>query len=168
METEEQRTLVLGALLKRIGTFNLGTFGGRLVLQKTIYLLQSYGLNLGYNFSWYIHGPYSPQLTKDAFRLQNIYSQIPAAEFTDPKIERRLTEFLKFVGDKKTDGDWLEQLACTHFLKSLNPAEKEANIIIKVLNHENHFTQEQCQRAWAYLVENKLIGIEGTICDGTS
>lgn len=157
MVNEEQRTLVLGALLKRIGSFNLCTFKGRLVLQKTIYLLQSYGLNLGYNFSWYIHGPYSTQLTKDAFRLQNIYSEIPAAKFTDSKIETRLTAFIAFLGDQKTDGDWLEQLACTHFLKAINPTEKETIIIEKVRNHEYHFTEEQCKKAWAYLVENKLI-----------
>lgn len=157
METEEQRTLVLGALLKRIGNFNLCTFKGRLVLQKTIYLLQSYGLNLGYTFTWYIHGPYSPQLTKDAFRLQEIYSEIPAAEFTDSNIENRLKKFITFLSDRKTDGDWLEQLACTHFLKALNPEESEEKIITKVLNHEYHFTKEQCKRAWSYLAENKLL-----------
>jgi uncharacterized protein YwgA len=157
MRIEERRTFLLGAVVKRIGNYNLGTFKGRLVLQKTIYLLQSYGLLMGYKFSWYIHGPYSPELTKDAFRLQSVYHQIPPAKFTDAKIEKRFTEFLQFLGDRKTDGDWLEQLTCTHFLKALNPIEKEEAIINKVLNHEYHFTKEQCQRAWEYLMANKLI-----------
>jgi uncharacterized protein YwgA len=157
MSDEEQRALVLGAVLKRIDSFNLCTFKGRLVLQKTVYLLQSYGLNLGYTFTWYLHGPYSPQLTKDAFRLQKIYDDIPAAQFTDTKIEQKLEKFLGFLGNRKADGDWLEQLACTHFLRELNPQEKEEIIIDKVLKHEYHFTRDNCEKAWAYLVENKLI-----------
>lgn len=157
MERVERRTLVLGALLKRIGNFSLDTFEGRLVLQKTIYLMQSYGLDVGYKFSWYIHGPYSPELTRDAFRLQAIYGEIPPAQFRSAEIENCLEDFLGFLGDSKTDGDWLEQLACTHFLKALNPSEKEDKIITKVLNHESHFTRSQCQKAWNYLLENKMI-----------
>jgi uncharacterized protein YwgA len=157
MGVEEQRTLVLGVLLKRIGNFDLSTFKGRLVLQKTVYLLQSYGINLGYKFSWYIHGPYSPDLTKDAFRLQKVFPQIPMAEFGDKKVEKCFEGFLNFVGEKKKDGDWLEQLACTHFLKVLNPEEEKTEVIHKVLKHEYHFTKEQCQKAWDYLEQNNLI-----------
>lgn len=125
--------------------------------KKTIYLLQSFGLNLGYKFSWYIHGPYSPELTKDAFRLQPIYEQIPPAKFSALRIEKCFQKFVEFLGEQKTDGDWLEQLACMHFLKALNPTEKEDVIIRRVLNHEYHFTEGQCQRAWTYLLENELI-----------
>lgn len=157
MKMEDERTFLLGTLLKRIGNFNLGTFKGRLVLQKTIYLLQTCGLNLGYKFSWYIHGPYSPELTKDAFRLQDVYKQIPVAEFTNPKIESKFNEFVSFLGERKTDGDWLEQIACTHFLKVLNPEEDKEEIIQKVLRHEYHFTKEQCRRAWDYLEKRNLI-----------
>jgi uncharacterized protein YwgA len=157
MNAEEEKTFLLGVVLKRIGNFDLGTFKGRLVLQKTIYLLQSYGLNLGYTFSWYIHGPYSPELAKTAFRLQKSFTQIPVTEFTEPQIEAKFSDFLGFLGEEKTNGDWLEQLACTHFLKAINPEEEKSEIIQKVLKHESHFTKKQCQEAWAYLVRNKLV-----------
>ena len=39
----------------------------RLKLQKTIYLLQANGLQLGYGFSWYRYGPYSQDLVQDAY-----------------------------------------------------------------------------------------------------
>jgi len=151
------RALVLGAVLKRIGNYDMSTFEGRLVLQKTVYLLQAHGLYLGYKFSWYVHGPYCPELTREAFELLPIYKRIPDAEFAKPQVEKRFEKFLSFLGDKKGDSDWLEQLACTHFLRVLNPRAKKEEIINIVLNHEPHFTKRQCEQAWNYLVQNGLI-----------
>jgi uncharacterized protein YwgA len=157
---EGERAVLLGLVLKRIARFDINTFEGRLVLQKTIYLLQSLGMYLGYKFSWYIHGPYSPDLTKDAFKLEPIYRNIPTVKFQDHKIEETLTAFNRFIGDRKKDADWLEQLACTHFLKALYPDSDEKTIIKNVMVHESHFTKEQCQQAWDYLVEKGLIAEE--------
>ncbi len=39
-------------------------FHSRLSLQKTVYLIQLAGIDLGYRFSWYRHGPYSRELPK--------------------------------------------------------------------------------------------------------
>lgn len=154
---EGKRAIILGIILKKIGNLNISTFEGRLVLQKTIYLLQSFGVYLGYKFSWYIHGPYSPDLTRDAFRLQPIYGEVPTVKFSDQKIEKCLKDFLKFVGDKKNDADWLEQLACTHFLKALNPKADRGTIVRAVLDHEYHFRQKECEEAWDYLTQHDLI-----------
>jgi uncharacterized protein YwgA len=69
----------LGGILKRIGNYNPemfeSSFNDRLIFQKTIYLLQAFGLYLGYYFSWYIHGPYSTTLTRDGFALIDKYSE---------------------------------------------------------------------------------------------
>ena len=152
-----ERALALGAVLKRIGNFDMSTFKGRLVLQKTIYLLQSFGLYFGYKFSWYIHGPYSPELTREAFKLKPFYRKVPHAKFAKSHTEKRFKEFLNFVGGKKRDADWLEQLACTHFLKALNPSANKEEIIEIVLNHESHFTKKECRKAWDYLIKLELI-----------
>lgn len=152
-----ERALALGAVLKRIGNFDLSTFEGRLVLQKTVYLLQSFGLYFGYKFSWYVHGPYSPELTREAFKLQPMYRKVPQVEFAKTRTEKRFQEFLDLIGDKKNDADWLEQLACTHFLRVLNPTASRKQIIRVVLNHESRFTREQCEKAWNYLAEQGLL-----------
>jgi len=47
----------------------LTTFDDRLVLQKAIYLAQAAGVDVGYGFKWYLKGPYSPGLTRDAFAV---------------------------------------------------------------------------------------------------
>ena len=144
-------------LLKRIGNFDMSTFEGRLVLQKSVYLLQAYGIYLGYKFSWYVHGPYCPQLTRDAFELLPICKHLPKLRFGDVQAENRFQQYLKFLGDKKNDADWLEQLACTHFLSALYPKANKEAIINAVLDHESHFTKKECQQAWNYLVKNGLI-----------
>jgi len=152
-----ERALALGAVLKRIGDFDLSTFEGRLVLQKTVYLMQSYGLYFGYKFSWYVHGPYCPELTREAFKIYPFLNKIPKAKFAKPQIEKRFQDFLCFIKEKKSEPDWLEQLACIDFLSSLNLDAKKEAIIKAVLNHENHFNKKQCEEAWKHLVKYDLI-----------
>src|SRR3989442_1336381 len=59
--------LVLEALGREL---RLDDFPSRLSLQKTIYLVQAAGVDLGYSYSWYLRGPYSSALTRDAFALK--------------------------------------------------------------------------------------------------
>src|SRR6266446_6722845 len=49
----------------------LDLFDDRMALQKTIYLCQQAGVHLGYRYNWYLRGPYSPDLTRDAFELKS-------------------------------------------------------------------------------------------------
>src|SRR5947207_10603765 len=58
--------LTLDALKRPL---RLDNFPDRLVLQKAIYLAQAAGVQLGYQFHWYLKGPYSPGLTRDAFAV---------------------------------------------------------------------------------------------------
>ena len=42
----------------------------RIISQKKIFLLQEMGIDIGYSYNWYIHGPYSPDLT--AYMYENL------------------------------------------------------------------------------------------------
>ena len=46
---------------------DLGKFDHRVIAQKTVFLLQLKGLDMGYDFGMYLRGPYSPSLTRDLF-----------------------------------------------------------------------------------------------------
>ncbi len=149
--------LKLGGVLKKFGNFSLKEFNDRLVLQKRVYLLQAFGIFMGYKFSWYIHGPYSPTLTKDAYKLDTIFDKVPEINFAKNIHKKRFIEYLKFLDDKRNDGDWLEQLACIHFLKNIYPKKNHDEIIHLVLDHEAHFTRDQCEEAYGHLVKWELI-----------
>jgi hypothetical protein len=44
-------------------------FENRLLVQKVVYLLQNRGVELGYPYRWYLHGPYSSRVANDLFCL---------------------------------------------------------------------------------------------------
>jgi uncharacterized protein YwgA len=48
------------------------TCENRRLVQKTVYLLQEAGIKMGYCFSWYLLGPYCPELTHHCLNL-NFY-----------------------------------------------------------------------------------------------
>lgn len=54
--------------LKELGMpMRMDTFENRLIVQKTIFLVQEAGLDLGHFFRWYLRGPYAPSISKDLF-----------------------------------------------------------------------------------------------------
>lgn len=68
LSVENQRIRTTFAALKRIGvSLSLATFNDRLRMQKVVYLLQSFGLQTRWNFSWYLRGPYSSDLAYAVF-----------------------------------------------------------------------------------------------------
>jgi len=86
---------------------DLSSFDQRLILQKTIYLVQAANVDLGYSFHWYLRGPYSPALTRDAFGVQAELTQ-NADDLNDWKLDSvslerldRLRGLLRAVPDTK-------------------------------------------------------------------
>ncbi len=49
-------------------------FENRLLVQKSVYLLQQRGVELGYPYIWYVRGPYSSRLADDLFSLVKLES----------------------------------------------------------------------------------------------
>jgi len=125
----------LGGLLKRIGSFEPSVFqsgfNSRLVLQKTVYLLEQFGLNIGYYFNWYLRGPYSPSLARDAYALVKSYPEVQAVKFADPSKEKRFCEFLSFIRPIATDYSYLEKIASIHFLFKVYPRFSSEDVFSK-------------------------------------
>lgn len=159
--SKQERALILGGILKRIGNFSAKyfekSFDARLIFQKTIYLLQAFGLYLGYKFSWYIRGPYSPTLTRKGYELARKFEETPDVRFTKEPSEKRFNEFLEFLGEKKYDPTWLETIASIHFLKHMYPKRTEKKIMEMVLQKQPYLTIEECKEAWHHLEEFDLI-----------
>jgi hypothetical protein len=72
----DKRSIVLSLVLDRLGITDISTVENRMAIQKAVYLAQANGLPLGYNYGWYVKGPYSPMLTRDYYALQGV--DVPA------------------------------------------------------------------------------------------
>jgi uncharacterized protein YwgA len=59
--------LKLFKILQMLGfdSVDMTSNDNRIVYQKIIYLLQNYGVSLGYGYKWYIRGPFSSELQHD-------------------------------------------------------------------------------------------------------
>lgn len=154
---EKERILVLGAILRRIDNFSMTTLDGRLLLQKTVYLLQACGLYLGYHFSWYLYGPYSTELASDGFTLTQLYSSVPKGTFKKKDSEEKFATFMAHIGSSTKDAHWLELLASIHFLTELYPQKERTEIIAIVQKKQHYFSLAECKKAWDYLKEWRLI-----------
>jgi len=149
----------LGIILRSIDNFSMSTFDGRLRVQKSIYLLQSFGVYIGYNFSWYLRGPYCTKLASDGFALQENFQSFPKVRgrFKNKVTQNKFENFLDFMKNKKNDADKLEILASIHFLKKLYQKMTEHEILEKVKKKQIYFTPKQCKSAWNELKKEKLI-----------
>ena len=117
-------------LLRSFGQMNeqidLCSLDTRVILQKKVYFLQEFGCKLGYNFGWYVKGPYSTDLTRDAYQVKGLESVLGSSDFginlddvqeAATKLQSFLTDIRQLVTDEKAEDHWLELAGSLHFLK---------------------------------------------------
>jgi hypothetical protein len=118
--SEPRRLIGLKLALDTLGVpATTETFGDRLSLQKATYLAQEAGLPLGYRYSWYLKGPYSPELARDYFRLAEdprIAAGYELGEDQRAALERLLGVVDPAPGVDLDRSQWLELLASLHYL----------------------------------------------------
>ena len=129
---ENRDEIVLSRILKLIGinNFDMNDFDNRLKYQKLIYLAQATGINIGYGYSWYIRGPYSPFLTKTLFNIQEnptLFEKWNTIKFKqEDDICKRITRLAGILGDKFHNPEYLEILASLHYLHTTLPASENS------------------------------------------
>lgn len=154
-----RESVELGLVLKQIDgyDFSMSSFPDRLRLQKIIYLLQAFKVYLGYDFSWYLRGPYCSKLAHNGFSLQEVYDVVPDdIRFKDRGDRKRFGEFLKFIAGK--DIDDLEIAVSLHYLKAVHKSAPDDHIQDMVIKKERtDFTPGQVSKIWKEMKEKKLV-----------
>jgi uncharacterized protein YwgA len=134
--------------------FQITTFQDRLIMQKAIYLVQAKGINFGYFYHWYLHGPYSSSLTRDEFAItMGISADLDESEGwkLDDKSSQRLNNIRDLFKESGRDklAKKLELLASVHFLidrKQVSRADTKP--ITEILERFNKkFSEENVKRA---------------------
>ena len=139
----------LGYVLKHIPgyEFSLDEFDDRLRFQKTVYLLQAFGINRGYDFSWWLRGPYCTLAAHDGYDLRDVYDLIPTGSrvFRSDKANKSFKRFCQFVDGKSTRD--LEIAVSLHYRKISEDWDEE-RIKKVVTDKREEFTREMVNRVW--------------------
>jgi len=126
---EDQNEVILSRILKLLGVdgVNMKDFDNRLKYQKLIYLTQNLGIGLGYGYSWYVRGPYSPALTRTLFNIRDneSFRKWNSIKFNqEDEVVKRLNHLKTILGSNFENPYYLEVLASLHYLhKTLPPSE---------------------------------------------
>lgn len=134
--------VILNTYLTELGVPpRIKTLNDRIRVQKAIYLAQAAGADLGYDYNWYAHGPYSPELANDYYKLSEaiFMKKIPAgsdqqADGNGPKLKDSYISTLKSLAPiitppddfDRAQEDWLELVSSLHFLQTKKSMDLEA------------------------------------------
>jgi uncharacterized protein YwgA len=112
--------------------FEIETVDQRKHIQKAIYLAQVAGIPLDYDYSWYVMGPYSPELTRDYYGENSDVLNLQLS--SEPQLRDDLRETLvnlkEILARRKpkdlSDSAWMELVASLHFLNKRRRLAPEA------------------------------------------
>lgn len=127
----EPKIQVLDLFLSELGEqFAIDSLDDRLRLQKAVYLGQLFDVDLGYRYSWYVKGPYSPSLTQDYFKLKEERGSDSTVHALRADVRANLATAKAFL--VKPDDiplakpQWYELLASIHYLYKFSGKNSES------------------------------------------
>jgi len=156
-----RRQIALKIVLDALGIpVSMSSFDERLALQKAIYLAQQMGVNLGYQFSWYLRGPYSKDLTSDAY--SSIGAETPEGWDVDAGVKAKLERFRPFIDSIRRKPDHvreLEKLASVLFVIKTGqvPQKDAAKIAARMKAAGKDFDQREVDGAVKILQEGGFL-----------
>lgn len=141
----------------------MADFDNRLILQKAVYLAQAAGVGLGYQFHWYLRGPYCSLLAADGYSVaaeaavgddESEQWKLDATTQGKVKVVRRLISEGRAPGSPR----WLELLASVHFLVTHRQVARDAaKIADRLKAFGKDFTEDQVAEALRQLQNHGLI-----------
>lgn len=150
--------IVNGIIFNMLG-LSIESFDDRLICQKKIYLLQALGVDLGYKYNWYVHGPYSPTLTNYAYSHIDIFNSY---DFSGYELNEDAVERIAIVNDIANDrqegcdeASWYELLASIVYVFSnlcswgiVGGTDATDNEVIrKVIEYKPQYDEDNCIHA---------------------
>lgn len=153
----DRQAMDLGYILRQFPDLDFGMddTGHRLRVQRFVYLLQAFDIYLGYDYSWYMRGPYCTRLAAVAYSLGPLYDMIPYDRdmvFANPGVQERFDMFKQFIRGRENDSDFLEAAASLHVLHRTSGMPR-ADIVKKVAAKQDHFDEEYCNDIWDEMME---------------
>jgi hypothetical protein len=122
--------VILARIANEFGGSMLDSLETRIAFQKTVYLLQLSGLDIGYVFGWELYGPYSKSLAgnvrlyeESRCEVDKVAEQLVLTQWAQDMITRTR----KFLSPPESPdvapvkpSEWLEVLTSLHYLATLD------------------------------------------------
>ena len=152
--------------LKQLGMdLQIKSFDDRLVLQKSVMLIQKAGVSLGYSYNWHLRGPYSPSLASDAFaispRMDEFQQELPRWNLDQPSVQKlgKLKPLFEIPRDQDAV-PYLELRASILYVLDHEKIEpgNAASIHASLVRRGKQFTLSQVEEAIGQLLKFELIG----------
>ena len=133
-------------------SLDLSCFNERLIYQKTIYLAQAAGINLGYYYHWYLHGPYCSPLTSDGYDIKTETASKEWEEWQLSEASRTKLGEIKPIfsePDRQKLADKIELFASVHFLIDREQVKDRdvAEITATLRRFKKPFNKDQVRNA---------------------
>lgn len=138
MSILSRQPLVLGFVLNKFPRFNINMrlHEDRIRFQHFMYLLQSCGVSLGYDHTYFLNGPYDTRLVADGIVYDMIKHDYDSrkpdntSRFANNTIQTRFENFRDFVYGYEMDSDYLKMASIIHMMRLMGQRRQE---IIRVL-----------------------------------
>lgn len=144
------RKVLAGILKRSYKSIDRENFKDRLKLQKYIYLIQNRGIPLGFYFNFYLYGPYSTDLTRASFQIED-YENAHPVKFKNEQYEKIFVDTLSVIDKHKNDTKWLECTSSILFLKDIGYTK--ASIYRKLKNKITSFDESYINQVWKELID---------------
>jgi len=143
------------------------TLVDRIMIQEKVYLLQQLGIDLGYQYNWYLKGPYSPTLTEYIYDNHDLLNSIETGGISlNKKVIDKIEGVNSLTIDKPKgidEASWYELLASILYIYNENHMwyiDKEKEEIIRILQMEKpKYAALQCEAAYDKLIEYNYIKV---------
>ena len=136
--------------LKNLGMdTNLGTFAERVRVQKVVYMLKQFGADLGFGFTWYLRGPYSPSLTKTLFNPTGEEDQ--SLRQLNTKELEVVNAMRNFLGSDFYSAERMELMASLVYLIKHGPEndlQTKAKIIRFLREEKPQYSLDEIEQVW--------------------
>jgi len=134
-------------------------FNKRIKLQKAVYVLENYGLNIGdYSFTWNKFGPYSIALDYDAMVECENRDNVSRPEYS--KFAKECFDRLKEIVNQRENYDltrWIESVASMHYLRFVELLEKE-DALRELVKRKDYLNDDQENRRALTIAEEIKAG----------
>ena len=151
----------IGLLAKDVGNFDACSYEGRITFQRTIHIMQSFGIDLGYNYNWMLRGPYSMELAKDGHGVAEAVKNIPdiPVEFRHEEDQAAYDDFKRFMENIRDDQDQLDIATSICHLHNEFGIGKEPALDLTAGKSERYGIGE-CRQVWDELERYGVVGIK--------